>query len=817
MKRPHSNVCRDDKQDNCDKYQKLDSTEMSPIILETKKIFIIEKSTPYVYLSANLKKDNDLVKIGSFMYKVKYCDYISDNYIGLNSVQYDDLRHCITNNEINICFNFRTLNDMKSITVRIENTDSEERKLQCSLDHMSVHIYRYLRNHYVSCNQCFSFIYKLHKFIVSIDDSSEYVGRVSSKTKIRINTSDSFGINLYDKCIVISSSSVEVTISKCSPIDEYSLIVDRKSLANLIEEFLENIDIPEFNESNKTESQNLIFKYLTYELTLIVKVNPDLEKLRNRKNIVWRINRLNSNSSSISLISGINKVILTNGFCIAKKLKFSIHEAKNQKYIAENRLICIDECIKALRHDYIFFLRNQMYPLLIRGILYLIKCISVESELLTPFLNSNTFSLDNLAYKCTENTNFKFEQTKNSSLSLYSNIQPNLCHRIEIKVRFLSILKNKSLLICTDKMDKFVRRILPNEFCKNYNISCWYKTHPITISIRNYTTTKDTMKLYYEKLCISSDTKLKISISKKNTTVIRKSKSEIVENPLEKLTEHIGGCDEEIKKIIRTLIHSRGKMRKEFAERGLRAPKGLILYGLPGNAKTKLAREIGAIFGCEVGDRFQLIAGSEIFQKYVGESEDNVRKLFKPAKLAWKKFGIDSPLYIVVIDEIDALLSKRNSTSGNRVGNSVVNQFLADMDGLVQFDNILCIGMTNRLELLDPAVLRPGRFGIHIEIKNPTASGRKEIFAIHTKILREKNRLSSEINFDKLVELTDGYSGAEIEGLIERASSYSLDRLSKMVEVIDKDYEQSILEKDFLEAMKELKPEKDTISLPMYS
>lgn len=190
---------------------------------------------------------------------------------------------------------------------------------------------------------------------------------------------------------------------------------------------------------------------------------------------------------------------------------------------------------------------------------------------------------------------------------------------------------------------------------------------------------------------------------------------------------------------------------------------------------TTLSRNIGKIFGCE-RERFKLMSGPEIFNMYVGESEANIREIFKPAKDAWKKYKDDSPLYMVAIDEIDAMIPHRDNSSGNPVRDTVVNQFLAELDGLEEFNNFVCIGITNRLELIDPAALRPGRLGIHIKIDLPDKKGRMKIFDIHTKKLKELNKLEN-VDFDKLCEMTDKFSGADIESIVEMACTYYLERL----------------------------------------
>ena len=163
----------------------------------------------------------------------------------------------------------------------------------------------------------------------------------------------------------------------------------------------------------------------------------------------------------------------------------------------------------------------------------------------------------------------------------------------------------------------------------------------------------------------------------------------------------------------------------------------------------------------------------------MGESERNLRAIFKEAQDAWKKHGLKSDLYVIVIDEIDAICKPRGKTDGSSAGvayDAIVNQLLTLLDGLDEVHNTLVIGMTNRRELLDSALLRPGRFEVQIEVSLPDEQGREEIFEIHTRAMRESNMLGSDVNLLELAANTSRFSGAEIAGVVRAAASYALDR-----------------------------------------
>ena len=240
----------------------------------------------------------------------------------------------------------------------------------------------------------------------------------------------------------------------------------------------------------------------------------------------------------------------------------------------------------------------------------------------------------------------------------------------------------------------------------------------------------------------------------------------------------IGGLDEEFKSVFRRAFVSRIFPPNIVEQMGISHVRGVILYGPPGTGKTLMARQIGKMLGSHEPKK---ISGPEILNKYVGQSEENVRNLFKDAELEYKERGNDSQLHIIIFDEIDAICRQRGSRADSTgVTDTVVNQLLSKMDGVDQLNNILVIGMTNRIDLIDEALKRPGRFEVIIEISLPDEAGRLQILRIHTEKMRKNNILDSSVDLPLLAERTKNFSGAEIEGLIKSASSFSLNRHVKV-------------------------------------
>eukprot|EP00112_Aurelia_sp_Birch-Aquarium-sp1_P009639 Seg2100.5 transcript_id=Seg2100.5/GoldUCD/mRNA.D3Y31 product="Vesicle-fusing ATPase 1" protein_id=Seg2100.5/GoldUCD/D3Y31 len=240
----------------------------------------------------------------------------------------------------------------------------------------------------------------------------------------------------------------------------------------------------------------------------------------------------------------------------------------------------------------------------------------------------------------------------------------------------------------------------------------------------------------------------------------------------------IGGLDKEFSAIFRRAFASRVFPPEVVEQFGLKHVKGILLFGPPGCGKTLMARQIGTMLNAREP---KIVNGPEILNKYVGESEANIRNLFSDAITEQKQAGLDSGLHMIIFDEIDAICKQRGSMSGSTgVHDTVVNQLLSMIDGVEQLNNILVIGMTNRKDLIDEALLRPGRLEVQMEIGLPSQEGRLQILNIHTAKLRNEKKLSEDVSLEVLSVETKNFSGAEIEGLVRAAATTSMNKLVKV-------------------------------------
>jgi transitional endoplasmic reticulum ATPase len=240
--------------------------------------------------------------------------------------------------------------------------------------------------------------------------------------------------------------------------------------------------------------------------------------------------------------------------------------------------------------------------------------------------------------------------------------------------------------------------------------------------------------------------------------------------------DDIGGLDE-VKQELKEAVEWPLKTPEIFARMGIKPPKGILIFGPPGCGKTLLARGVAT----ESEANFITIKGPEVFSKWVGESEKAIREVFRKARMA-------APA-VIFFDEVDSLSPRRGLGFGDSgVTERVISQLLTEMDGLITLEDIVVIAATNRPDIVDPAVLRPGRFDRLIYVPEPDEKGRLQIFKIYTKGMP----LAKDVNLTQLATSTRNYSGADIEALCRETAMYALRKDINAKEVTMKDFEEAL-------------------------
>jgi len=264
----------------------------------------------------------------------------------------------------------------------------------------------------------------------------------------------------------------------------------------------------------------------------------------------------------------------------------------------------------------------------------------------------------------------------------------------------------------------------------------------------------------------------------------------LIERPTVRWTD-IGGLDEAKQELIE-VVEWPLKYGRLYERLKTRIPKGIMLYGPPGTGKTLLAKAVAA----ESESNFISVKGPEFLSKWVGESEKAVRETFRKARQA-------APC-VVFFDELDAITPTRGGGFGDsHVTERVISQMLTELDGIEELNDVVVIGATNRPDIIDPALLRPGRFDRMIYVPPPDEGARKKIFEIHTRDVP----LADDVDFEKLVSQTEGYTGADIAAVCTEAKMLAIREAIQAEKTSEEDVEKLVVAmKHFTEALEKVKP-----------
>jgi SpoVK/Ycf46/Vps4 family AAA+-type ATPase len=574
-----------------------------------------------------------------------------------------------------------------------------------------------------------------------------------------------------------------------------------------------------------------------YEVELTrVKGNADkAEENQSEDNDEQKVFRL-KNTHLIRIIPSQHVLLTqnTNEAKLAQEMKFEILEMELDYSLDENEIpiLSVHAISEQIRNSSRLFVAGEKIAFTVDRAKYLVKLIRAGGM---PWGEREQNNIKNV-WSLNEQTEVIIFSNPKLKLQLVDNRDPLPLQTLRVKVslaggaqpkRFLQLggkdegEEGEKIIIQEEELQKVFRQILPQESLlieKQTLRGLSQKGHHLEFKLERFKAdSKDKMlpAFGFAYHCLP-ETEVIFEGDKQSDLVISSKPKDInFDNIGAKLLEFgIGGMPEKFKDLVSRTILSRSTFSEHIQSLGQKPSRGLLLYGPPGTGKTLLARKLGEILGV-TKERIQLFTGSQIWNKWLGESEKNIRKMFQKARQDQIRFGKNSPLHLLIIDEIDAFLQDRNNAE-RRYETSVVNTFIAELDGIASegedsLENVIVIGLTNYPDRIDEAAKRPGRLFPHIHIGMPDVQGRKEIFNIHTKLMKDKGFLGEDINHDEMALMTVGKTGAFIEGLVTAAAERSLKRLWEQkvsLEQLKSHPAAKIIMQDFREAFLECSHQK---------
>lgn len=753
------------------------------------------------------------VQLANRVYEVGAKTSLPNNCIGLSHAQYSDIKKhggIFMDNDVESIiissFNLEPKNINKLANVIFEISLNKE--LECTngfrrvlnLEQLRQDFKSYFLNKIIVTNQNILVDHYMGQFRFNVKEMHSHpdvikraieskigkspFGFIDFDTEINFQVKDDSEILILDKILSAEDSKFHFSITLLDNTDKVDdsnyailpLILNSDRLRDQVEAILKNVVL--FHGMTFQIVYNN-FWHLQFELSKIDSLNPfsNVEFFPRNHQVGYKGEEyLNIDfirpSKDLLLVRGepVTAEVLSLEVIHASQSPFTSHPIKNLLWIS------VDEIKEKLMDMSEGFARSQFLNLTL-------DCGYVVVKIKDAWTSETDRRVRNLIGKrlwtIDYDTKLKFSSLPEIKSTMVNNKKSYRISHLNIKIPNSAIKNN---LLSQKELEKYVREKAPPYLLKDQKFKVKTKGNPkIHLTVNDITFNLKTKEEgdFQTLGTIGPRTKIHFESENKDSFIFEEEVCLAAKDPAAQLEEMgLGGLSKECKEVLADLVSSRGRLKELVEDYGIKPIKGLLFYGPPGTGKTTLARHLSKILGIEKSN-IQMISGPEVLIKWVGDSEKKVRELFKPAKDAALKHKKNSPLFMVVVDEIDSILTPRGSEHAPKNGGSIVGQFLAEMDGLSEFNNLIVIGTTNRKDQIDAAMLRPGRF-VPMEVGIPDAKGRKIIFEIHTRRHREKKRLGDDVDFEKLVNLTEGFVGADIQAIVTKASSMAHRRLNQL-------------------------------------
>lgn len=751
-----------------------------------------------------------LVRLVNRIYRVLETNSISPGCILINPCQFKEAKEGVFVYSQNNCILLSPLekkvhNFPVADLMIIHLTQSDQKEAAFTLEDLRGDYLNCFKNSILTKGQLFTISLLGYQFQAKIEEiqnteeeEENRFYRLEEQTEIHFSAQESIHI-----CSTVHEITDSQTVRmKLNPAnkkqsDQKSIVINYRAALRVIKEQLQEGFI-------KNQKMDIEIKGKVFNLTIQKVIDPQKKSFEVEQSIstlnYQKLYILQDNSEPNFIFDFSENILFAHEIVPAERVSLKIEKYIKNKFwipmeskkIQKEEWLCVNELKEALlsTQNRKVVLKQRLIVKLSTGkfFIHIKDCFPAHSGLKVKGMKKIH------AYRWLDSeTKLDMEVSKKHGIHVVDSYVEHELEKVILKIKqkdsksgskinFEKLEKTREFIV-REAFENKVKKLLKKPFVKNQKITFDCKNN----KKENVSISMKVKEMYFQNTPsnykygvigkITDQTQIEFDTNKEEIALVEKSDNALTNFDLTALETKVGGISDQLKIVTRKIMLSRGKFSELSKKRGLNPIKGILLYGPPGTGKTTFARNIGEVFGCSEGDRFQLINASQLMDKYVGETEKKIRELFQPAEIAQKKGEKD--LHIIVIDEAEAILGTRRANTDSPWYNSWINQFLGKIDGLHQLNNILIILMTNRPEIIDPAILRPGRIELHLELALADLKGRKEILEIHTKQLRE-NDLLQHVELETIAALTEGFSGAELEGIVKNASSYSLERLDNL-------------------------------------